>query len=162
MPRLRARGGTSTPGLRIGVHRAANDDAAGCRVLQPGDAAQRRCLAAAGRTEQHDDLAGGDGEGDVVDRGFRQRRSLGGREDLSQVLDAQFGRHYCRYPYVLFQSSSQASCSAWNGPNAGVQSLSIFGIENRYRDRRVAQGGQVALVADGRDLAVIRQGPVHP
>ena len=45
-------------------------------VLETGDAAQRRGLAAAGRAEQHDDLARRDVEADVVDRGRPVANSL--------------------------------------------------------------------------------------
>ena len=41
---------------------AAEQDAARGRQLEPGDHAERRRLAAAGRTEQHQELAVGDGE----------------------------------------------------------------------------------------------------
>jgi hypothetical protein len=67
-------------------------------MLQSGHATQRGGLAATGRTQQNDDLTGGDGERHIVDRGLRHRRSLVRREDFPQVLDAQFGRHYWRYP----------------------------------------------------------------
>ena len=40
---------------------AAEGDAAGVRLLEPGDHAQRRRLAGAGRAEQREELACGDG-----------------------------------------------------------------------------------------------------
>ena len=43
-------------------------DTPGCRMLEAGDAAQRRSLAAARRTEQHHDLARRDVEAYAVDR----------------------------------------------------------------------------------------------
>jgi len=47
---------------------AANLDLATGRVFEARDAAQRRGLAAAGRAEQHDDLACRHGEADAIDR----------------------------------------------------------------------------------------------
>jgi hypothetical protein len=41
----------------VGEYRAAHDDPAGVRLLQAGDAAQRRGLAAAARTEQREERA---------------------------------------------------------------------------------------------------------
>ena len=52
----------------------ADDDRAGVRPLEPGDQAQRRGLAGAGRPEQHDELAVADGERrGRVDRRARRR-----------------------------------------------------------------------------------------
>ena len=67
---------------------AADRDHAGGRLLQARDAAQRRGLAAAGRPEQHDDLARRDAEADVVDR------RAADQELLAQMRDDQFGGHY--------------------------------------------------------------------
>ena len=49
-------------------------------MLEPGDAAQRRGLAAAGRPEQHHDLAGRHGEAHAVDG------RPADRELLAQIL----------------------------------------------------------------------------
>ena len=49
------------------VHAPAGDDDIACRrLLEAGDHAKRRRLAAAGWAEQADDLAGGDGQIDVA------------------------------------------------------------------------------------------------
>jgi hypothetical protein len=45
-------------------------------MLEPGDAAQRRGLAAAGGAEQHHDLAGRHGKADAVDRGPADEKLL--------------------------------------------------------------------------------------
>ena len=75
MPMLRWRGGTSTPRSGAETMVPPMRDRAGARMLEPGDAAQRRRLAAAGGAEQHDDLAGGDVEAHIVDgRPCRSRR----------------------------------------------------------------------------------------
>ena len=47
---------------------AADDDAAGVGVLEPREQAQRRGLAAARRAEQRDQLAGLQGQVEVVER----------------------------------------------------------------------------------------------
>jgi hypothetical protein len=56
-------------------------------VLQSGDAAQRRGLAATGRPEQHHDLAGRYSEADAVDRRAPDRKLL------AQVGDFERCRH---------------------------------------------------------------------
>jgi hypothetical protein len=56
-------------------------------VLQAGDAAQRRGLAAARGAEQDDDLTRGYVEAHVVDGG------MACAEHLEQPLDLQFRRH---------------------------------------------------------------------
>ena len=56
-------------------------------MLEPGDAAQRRGLAAAGGPEQHHDLAGRHGKADAVDR------RPADRELLAQVGDFERRRH---------------------------------------------------------------------
>ena len=67
MPMLRRRGGTRMPLLRrrdtTSPPIAIVPDG---RMLEAGDAAQRRGLAAARRPEQHDDLARRDAEAHVV------------------------------------------------------------------------------------------------
>ena len=62
-------------------------DLAAGRMLEPGDAAQGRGLAAAGGTEQHHDLAGRHREADAVD-GRPADRKL-----LAQVGDVERRRH---------------------------------------------------------------------
>ena len=57
----------------------ADMDRAACGMFEAGDAAQGCRLAAAGGAEEDDDLAGLDGEGDVVHGGFA------GGEDLAQA-----------------------------------------------------------------------------
>ena len=85
MPRSRNRGGTSTP--RAGRrHQIPGDaDLAAGRMLEPGDAAQRRGLAAAGGTEQHHDLAGRHRKADAVDGGPADRELLAQVGDTSSV-----------------------------------------------------------------------------
>src|SRR5262249_29590212 len=63
-------------------------DRAGGRVLEPRNATKRRGLAAAGRAEQHNDLARRDAERHVVDR------RAADEELLAQVGDDEFGGHY--------------------------------------------------------------------
>ena len=55
----RARGGRSLTRL------SADADVAGARLVEPGDQAQERGLAAARRAEQHEELAVGDVEVDI-------------------------------------------------------------------------------------------------
>src|SRR5256885_1036556 len=69
--RISARGG-DVHGGRGGEHRAAADaDLARRRPLEPGDRAERGRLAAAGRAEQREVLAGADGEAHAADRDDR-------------------------------------------------------------------------------------------
>src|SRR6185312_12007654 len=62
----------------------ADPDRAALRSLEPGDQAQQRALAAAGRTEHREELALVDRERNVVDRG-----------DRSEALDDAVERHGC-------------------------------------------------------------------
>jgi hypothetical protein len=55
----------------VGDLAAADLDAAVRRLLEAGDDAQERRLAAAGRADEHHELAVGDPERDVVDRAHR-------------------------------------------------------------------------------------------
>src|SRR6476620_10427019 len=66
---------------------AADRDHAAGRLLESRDAAQRRGLAAAGRPEQHDDLARRDAEAHIVDRRAANEKLL------AQMRDDQFGGH---------------------------------------------------------------------
>ena len=87
MPMLRCRGGTSTPRSGAETTSPPIEIVAAGRMLEAGDAAQGRGLAAAGRAEQHHDLAGRHGEADVVDR------RPADRELLAQVGDVEGRRH---------------------------------------------------------------------
>ena len=72
-------------GLQPGDVLAADDDRAGGRLLEAGDHAQHRRLAAARRSEEGDELAGADIEVEILhDRG-RCRRTF------ADVLDAEEG-----------------------------------------------------------------------
>ena len=64
----------------------ADRDAPAVRPFEPGDAAQRRGLAAAGRAEQRHDLAGADLEVDAGDgrHGFVCRRTFA--EALDRIM----------------------------------------------------------------------------
>ena len=62
MPMPRSLGGTKMPRVGVAHGLVGDDDLAGFRPLEPGEAAQRRGLAAAGRAEQRDQLAGADAE----------------------------------------------------------------------------------------------------
>jgi hypothetical protein len=55
------------------------------RLLQEIDAAEQRALARAARPDQADHLAGGDRQGDAVERAYRA-------EALGEVLDLDHGR----------------------------------------------------------------------
>src|SRR5947209_3071416 len=66
---------------------AADCDHATSRLLESRDAAQSRGLAAAGRSEQHDDLAGRDAKAYVVDRRTTDQKLL------AKIRDDQFGGH---------------------------------------------------------------------
>jgi len=70
---------------------AVDADAAGGRAQNAGEGSQRRGLAGAVGTDQPDDLAGGDGERQVVDRG---ERAGGGRVGASEMLDSD--GHYAK------------------------------------------------------------------
>src|SRR6202042_1982407 len=61
---------------------AVEQDAAGVRLLETGDQAQQRSLAAAGWPEQRKELALIDVEGELIDRGAAA-------EALAQILNAQ-------------------------------------------------------------------------
>ncbi len=60
----------------------------GARLLQPRDQPQQGRLAAAGRTEQRDELAGRDREADIVEH--RQGRTVD-IEGVANALDIEFG-----------------------------------------------------------------------
>ena len=87
MPSSRSRGGTRMPRSGDDTTRPAMLISPDGRMLEPGDAAQRRGLAAAGRPEQHDDLAGRHGKADAVDRRPADRKLL------AQVGDFERRRH---------------------------------------------------------------------
>ncbi len=63
---------------------AADDDGAGGRLLEAGDHAQHGGLAAAGRAEEGDELAGADIEVEILHHG---RRAIG----FADVLDREEG-----------------------------------------------------------------------
>ena len=65
----------------------ADPDRAGAGPVQPGDLAERRRLAAAGRADDRAELAGLDGEGDVADRGERLALRRQNRLVRSRDLD---------------------------------------------------------------------------
>ena len=87
MPMSRRRGGTRMPRSGDDTTLPGDADLARGRMLEPGDAAQGRGLAAAGGAEQHHDLAGRHGEADAVDR------RPADRELLAQVGDFERRRH---------------------------------------------------------------------
>ena len=68
----------------VGDVDAVDEDLAGGRLLQPGDQAQRRRLAGAGLAEQHEELAVGDVEVEVLQRGVAA-------EGLGDVLELDVG-----------------------------------------------------------------------
>ena len=78
------RNGGAGPGVE--QLRPVERDDTGARPLEPGDASQRRRLAAARRAEQREGLAGGDRERHVVDGGHA---AIGGLEALVQAGDFQ-------------------------------------------------------------------------
>ena len=77
---------------------AADRDAAARRLLEPGDQAQERRLAAPRRSHEHEELAVGDLERDVVDRGRA-------REGLADVVE----RDLCHAPPA--DGIDRSSCS---------------------------------------------------
>ena len=87
MPSSRCRGATAMPRDGLRHHAAGDADGARGRMLEAGDAAQRRGLAAAGGAEQHHDLAGRHGKADAGDRGPADR------ELLVQVADFEGAGH---------------------------------------------------------------------
>ena len=73
---------------QVGRVAAADPDAPAVDLLEPGEAAEQRRLAAAGGPEEDDELAVGDLEVDVVDGGRPCRTSCGPLEaDVSHLLD---------------------------------------------------------------------------
>ena len=72
-------------GGKRGGRRALDRDAAGVGLLQGGDQAQHRALAAAARAEDGDELAVADLERHVVQR--HQRSAPAGRESLAGVTE---------------------------------------------------------------------------
>ena len=110
---------------------AADRNLAAGRMLEPGDAAQRRGLAAAGRPEQHDDLACRHGKADAVDRGPADRKLL------AQVGDFERRRHASvRFMRRSFTADTRTSCptprptapcSFTYSSNFGNQTLTTLG-----------------------------------
>ena len=95
MPSSRKRGGTRMPRSGDDTTLPAMLISPDGRMLQPGDAAQRRGLAAAGGAEQNHDLAGRHGKTDAVDRRPADRKLLAQvgnferrRHGLNDFLDA--------------------------------------------------------------------------
>ena len=62
MPMSRSEGGDEDALVGVAHGLVGDDDLAGVRPLEPGEAAQRRGLAAARGAEQRDQLAGADPE----------------------------------------------------------------------------------------------------
>src|SRR6266849_3783374 len=74
-------------------------------MLEPGDAAQGRGLAAAGRPEQDDDLARRHGKADAVDRRPADRKLL------AQVGDVERRRHdFNVFMDATITADSRKSC----------------------------------------------------
>jgi hypothetical protein len=73
-------------GGRVEHGGVADHDAAAVRALQSGDAAQRRRLSAARRSEQREQLAAFHPQADAVDR---LHVGASGGKNLGQVLDCQ-------------------------------------------------------------------------
>ena len=88
-------------GLGEGHVLVADVDRAFGRFIQAGDHAQRRGLAAAGRTEQREEAARGDGQRQVVDGEERA-------EPFGDVLQAQVsaaGHAFHQLPITFWNSS---------------------------------------------------------
>ena len=86
-------------------HPAGDTDLAIGRMFEPRDASQRRGLAAAGRPEQHHDLARRHGKTDAVDR------RAADRELLAQVGYFERRRHeWTRLMRASFTADSRTSC----------------------------------------------------
>ena len=99
MPRSRS---AAAPGCRApgdDTTSPGDADLAAGRMLEPGDAAQGRGLAAAGGPEQHHDLAGRNVKADAVDGGPADRELLAQIGDFKRAGHGCFlaGVH-CRYP----------------------------------------------------------------
>ncbi len=77
-------------GRRVGDILAVEGDAPLGRVDEPRDHAQQRGLAAAGRPEQEEQLAGLDGQVDAV---HGSGRGLARAEDLDELVDLDPGAH---------------------------------------------------------------------
>ena len=75
--------------LEVVDHAAVDADFAGGRILEAGDHAQRRGLAAAGRADEDDEFAVLDGEAQVLYRFHRAER-------LSQIAQLDARHDYLR------------------------------------------------------------------
>ena len=87
--------------LEVVDHLAVDADFAGGRVLEAGDHAQRRGLAAAGRADKDDELAVLDGEGEVLHRLHRA-------EGLVQI--DQLDTRHCDYLRTMPKLKPRARC----------------------------------------------------
>src|SRR5262249_61655569 len=77
---------------------------------QAADNVEQGRFAAAGRADDRDELAGGDPEGDIVDRGDR---TLAGRESFGHAIDVEEprrrpGRLRKRHPVARAKASAAA------------------------------------------------------
>jgi hypothetical protein len=86
---------------------AADADFALARLLQPGDEAQQRRLAAAGRSHEGEALAGADGEGDLVEHVDR------GSKGFADPFEVDFDAHEHSPPELIKLVSG--SIISWAG-----------------------------------------------
>ena len=78
---------------QVGRIAASDEHAPAVDLLEAGEAAKQRRLAAAGRSEQHDEVAVGDLEVDVVDRGHLA-------EGLANRVEANVGHYFNTLPHI--------------------------------------------------------------
>ena len=127
MPRSRRRHEDALVGVAHGL--VGDDDLAGFRPLQPGEAAQRRGLAAAGGAEQRDQLAGPDADADAVD-GIHHH--VAGRDEgLAEIFDREHER------VILYACTCGAIATAVDlrrrrAPRGRVRGGVIHGLTTRH------------------------------
>ena len=133
-------------------------------MLEAGDAAQGRGLAAARGPEQDHDLAGRHGKADAVDG------RPADRELLAQVGDVERRRHDLKcFMRATITAGSRRSCPIRQPRPVQLHvlvelrqpDLDDLGIEAFGIDRRHLQRGQVAELLDHEGLALFRQAPVE-
>ena len=191
MPMLRRRGGTCTPRSGAATLSPPIEIVPRGRLFEAGDAAQGRGLAAAGRPEQHDDLARRDAEAHVVDRGAADQRTAcaDARRSVRRTFNSciPHAMHASviaerawtpAWPRMRASSlactgrvtaGTRTSCSTRRAILLQPHELFVFrhphlhdvGIEAFRIERRLLERGEVAELLDHHRLAFLGEAPVE-